>query len=113
MKKLGIVVGILFALGLFGVIWRNVVRETPEQLAARRNLEILDEIVAAWEAHRAEPRESLLDEQPYQKFAVELRRIDLTDASVEVKAVHGRYVKYAADAPKVFEQFKTPPAEAP
>lgn len=113
MQKLAIVVGLAFLLALFGVIWYKLVRETPEQQAARWNLETLDEIVAAHEKYESTPRDGPLDDKPFRDFAADLRKIDLASASNEVKAVHARFAKFAAEAPEVLKKFKTGPDDAP
>jgi hypothetical protein len=99
-------------LGLWA--WHQVTAETPEQYLARRNLEIVEALDAARQAHRERPPDPnfpLLDARQFAPLMADLEAIDLSDAEPDVRSLHERFVDFVRRVPTLFEMLQAGPRE--
>jgi len=112
MARIWVGLALVAGIGLI-IIVSKATRETDEEYAARRNLEILDAIELAWETQRERPidPQGLADPSHFEPFIADLRAIYLDEATPEVKAVHASFMQLAADAPTFMEKLTEGPPE--
>jgi uncharacterized small protein (DUF1192 family) len=91
--------------------YQKFVADTPDQIAAKLNLALIDQIDQAWIDHKQGPRAGgALDPEQFRPLRSNLLAVNVTEAGDDVKALHRRFVAFVDRAPTLLTKLKSGPS---
>lgn len=115
MKPLLLLLAAIAALIGGAITYRAFIADTPEQIDAKHNLALIDQMDQAWIDHKQRPRSGdVLSADQFRPLRSDLIAVNLNEAGDDVRTLHRRFVAFVDRAPTLLSKLKSgPPRDGP